>query len=82
MKKHNWNPELYWHESEGNTKTELKKISFFFFSIFKKLGRGVGKTKMKKNSGLMILSFWTHIKKGTFICQIYMVNIVETLEIT
>ena len=29
-----------WHESEGNTKTKLKKISIiFFFSIFKKLGR-------------------------------------------
>ena len=29
---------LYWHELEGNTKIKLKKISFIFFSIFKKLG--------------------------------------------
>ena len=28
-----------WHESEGNTKIKLKKISFIFFSIFEKLGR-------------------------------------------
>ena len=33
------NSGLYWHESEGNKKIKLKKISFIFFSISKKLGR-------------------------------------------
>ena len=40
------------HESEGNKKIKLKKISFIFFSISKKLGRRVCKTKNKKTLAL------------------------------
>ena len=47
-KKQNWNPELYWHESEGNTKIKLKKISFIYFQISKNWVVRVGKTKNKK----------------------------------
>ena len=41
-------PGLYWHESEGNIKTKLKKISFIFFQFSKKWDGRVGKTKDKK----------------------------------
>ena len=39
---------LYWHESEGNTKTKLKKKLTFFFN-FQKIGSGGSvKRKIKK----------------------------------
>ena len=30
---------LYWHESEGNKKNIIEQNLFFFFPIFKNLGR-------------------------------------------
>ena len=55
-KKHNWNPELFWHELEGNTKIKLKKISFIFFQISKNWVGRVGKMKNKKTLALTLLS--------------------------
>ena len=47
-KKHNQTPVMYRHESEGNTKIKLKKISYLFFQ-FSENGVGrVSKTKNKK----------------------------------
>ena len=41
------------HESEGNTKIKLKKISFFIFFNFQKNGSGgLLKRKMKKTLAL------------------------------
>ena len=39
------------HESEGNTKIKLKKISYFF--NFQKIGLGGSVIRKIKNSGLM-----------------------------
>ena len=45
-KKHNRNPVLYWHESEGNTKIKL------IFN-FQKIGLGGSVKRKIKNSGLI-----------------------------
>ena len=62
MKKHNWTPVLYLHESEGNTKIKLKKISLFF--NFQKIGsEGSVKRKIKELWPKAILNVhWVHVQ--------------------